>query len=167
MSESVVAVPSNGRRSLTESDGTTSRPTPCSSPLSPIDVPDDAGVGVAVARDPGHALVRAARSRAPKLMPQVSLLGSNDSVLNGIAISVIQPRSSIVAAVSQMPSQSPLHLADVLEEPVVAHAVRVRLEAIAAAAVVERVEDHREPVVAEYLFALPQDPRRDWLGSLS
>ena len=40
-----------------------------------------------------------------KLMPQVSLLGSNDSVLNGIAISVIQPRSSTVEAVYQMPSQ--------------------------------------------------------------
>jgi hypothetical protein len=39
-------------------------------------------------------------------MPHVSLLGSNDKVLNGIAISVTQPCSSIVEAVYQMPRQS-------------------------------------------------------------
>ena len=41
-----------------------------------------------------------------KLMPHVSFSGLNDSVLNGIAISVTQPCSSIVDAVYQMPSQS-------------------------------------------------------------
>jgi hypothetical protein len=39
--------------------------------------------------------------------------------------------------------------------------VRIRDEAIAAAPIVERVEEHREPVVAEYLLALAQDAGRD------
>ncbi len=72
-----------------------------------------------------------------------------------------QPCSSIVEAVYQMPSQSHCSSLTFWKSALLAQAVRVRHEAIAAALVVERIEQHREPVVAEHLLALAQDARRD------
>ena len=96
-----------------------------------------------------------------KLMPQVSLLGierqrlERDRDLGDPAL-LVDRRGRVPDAFPV-----PLLLADVLEQPLLAQAVRIRHEAIAAAPIVERVEQHREPVVAEYLFALPENARRD------
>ena len=68
-----------------------------------------------------------------------------------------------VAAVSQMTVQSLWNSPDVLVEHVVAHAVGVGLEAIAAAARVERVEDHHEPIVRPQALAVPHVVRQDVL----
>ena len=97
-------------------------------------------------------------------MPQSLLFGLNDSVLNGIAISAVQPSSSRVAAPSQIPSQLLSRFVRVLVERFPAHAVRVDLKAVAVAAVEVRIEDHREAVLAGEPFALAQHLRRDPLG---
>ena len=51
-------------------------------------------------------LRRIARTR---FSPQMSFAGSKDRVLNGIAISAVQPLGSTCARPSQMPSQSMLN----------------------------------------------------------
>ena len=48
-----------------------------------------------------------------------------------------------------------------MEQPFLAQAVRVRHETIAAASVVERIEQHGKPIVTEHLLALAADARRD------
>ena len=58
-------------------------------------------------RDSQAMLSLVLRRTRRKLMPQVSELGLNDSVWNGIRISTDQPPASVVAAASQMPSQLP------------------------------------------------------------
>ena len=52
-----------------------------------------------------------------KLIPQVSLSGLKESVLNGIAISAVHPVSCIVVAASQIESQSQLISVTFLNSP--------------------------------------------------
>ena len=96
-----------------------------------------------------------------KLMPHVSLLGIERQRLERDRD--LRDPASLVDRRGRVPDAFPvpLLLADVLEQPLLAQAVRIRHEAIAAAPIVERVEQHREPVVAEYLFALAENPGRD------
>ena len=123
-------------------------------------MPDVLGIGVAVARDPARALVapgdRAAEVDAPRVVLGIERqrLERNRDLRDPALL--VDRRGRVPDAFPV-----PLLLADVLEDAFLAQAVRIRHEAIAAAPVVERVEQHREPVVAEHFFALPQDARRD------
>jgi hypothetical protein len=74
-------------------DGTTSSPTPWFKFAKPIARPDALGLYCRL-RDT-HALFSFLRTTPrEKFKPQVSVLGSNDSDLNGIAISAIHPPSN-------------------------------------------------------------------------
>ena len=78
--------------SLALRDGTMSRPRPCSNPSNPTTVPAMLGFCWRV-RDiqPMFSLLRAIPR--VKLIPQLSLSGSKDRVLNGMAISAVHPSS--------------------------------------------------------------------------
>ena len=74
-------------------------------PSSPFTVPDTPGFCERLPKTQPSPSLRRALKRV-KLMPQVLLSVPNDSVLNGIAISAVQPFSPIAAFAKKMPSQS-------------------------------------------------------------
>ncbi len=93
------------RRSRTLNEGTTSRPRPCSICEMPVTSPI---VERSVLRlREIQAMPSFLRSMLrTKFMRQLVAAGSNDSVLNGIAISSTQPSGVTRAAACQIPSQS-------------------------------------------------------------
>ncbi len=88
----------------TRADGTTSSPAPFCAPDKPPTSPNDDGLKSRLFEDqpicsPLRPMYR------PTLKPQTSFSESNDSVLNGISISAIQPVSVIWASPCQIPRQ--------------------------------------------------------------
>ncbi len=85
--------------------GTTSSPRPCRSPASPVRRPVRARSCVRLKEtQPCCSLSRPCQR--VMLKPQASRAGSNESDLNGIAVSAVHPPESRRAAASQMPSHS-------------------------------------------------------------
>jgi hypothetical protein len=123
-----------------------------------------AGIGVAIARYPAHALVascdRAAEVDAPGVVARVERQRLERNRNLGHPALLVDARRG---RPNTLPL--PLFVGDVLVQRFLAQAVGIGLKAIAAAPIVERIEDHREPVVAEHLFALAQDSRRDVGGA--
>ena len=143
-------------------DGTTSRPRG-SSPSKPTAKPDTAGL-YARLRDTQAMFSFLRTTPREKLRPHVSVCGSNEIDLNGIANSAIQPPSKRPASAVEDAVPRAVEVGDVLVQAVGAHTVRIQAEEVAAAAGVERIERHVEAVVLADVVGLAQVVRRDLVG---
>ena len=122
--------------------------------------PEDARVVGAIARHPRHLLAAPADAAAEVETPVRGRSVERQCLERNRHLG---DPARLVDGRGRVPDDRPVALerVDVRVERVVAHAVGVRLEAITAAARVERVEDHHEPIVGPQPLAVPVRRRRD------
>ena len=126
-------------------------PLPCCNPAKPVAVPATPGF-ICRLRDTHPSVSPLRWIVRSKLMPQSLLFGLNDSVLNGIAISAVQP--SLVARRRAEPDAVPvaLEVRRVLIQRFPAHAVRIHLKAVAVTAI--EIRDRGSPRIGPRWRAL-------------